>query len=330
MLNVTESHAQIKPDLFPEDFSTEGDIGRTFCQPGVIGKSRSKGLEIEYGNRGSGFYKGEGFELVDRPSNFRKWENIKISAKIPVLLKEDLKILIGYKYYGEYYNFNRVGNDFSRVIDQLNTTPLKSNNFSLIVSKSFNENRYLAVRFRYGLNGNYSGFIKNDQRYAMYSLLGMYGIKPSENFEWGIGVNFSKNFRRFIAIPLILINKNFNPKWGMELVLPGLVNLRCNVSDKDIILGGFEFSSNNFRLDVPDATLPDLDYAYNQTHILGSVRYQRQLFPWVWTSVQVGYLFNFATEFESKNAQTTSFELEPTDNMFFKIGIFVSPESKDD
>jgi len=320
-------HAQITPDLFPEDLSTEGDLTRTFCQPGVLGKSRSKGLEVVYGNRGSGYYNGENFELTDRPSNYRRWESLKISLKVPIIIKDELKILIGYKYYGEYFNFDRIGNDFSTVINGLNTSPLKSNNFSVIVSRSLDERRYLAVRFRYGLNGNYKGFLKNDQRYAAYNLLGIYGIKPNENFEWGVGLTFSKNFRRFIVLPLVVVNKNFNEKWGMELVLPGLAYMRYNASEKDILLGGLEFNSKNFRLDIAEPSLPNLDYAYNQSHILSSIRYQRQLFPWVWASIQAGYLFNFSTRFEAKNSNTTAFELTPSNDLFFKIGIFISPES---
>lgn len=326
LLFIPALSAQVNSDLFPEDLSTEGVITPTFCQPGVLNKSRSKGLELEYSSRGTGHYDGENSTVSSRLANYQKWESLKLALKIPVVLRDELKVLIGYKYYAEYFDFNRIDSDFSKTIGQLNTTPLKSNNFSVIISRSLDENRYIAFRARYGLNGNYDGFINFDSRYAVYNIFGIYGVKPHENFEWGIGLTFSKNARRSIVIPIVLINKNFSEQWGMELVLPGLAYMRYNLSDKDILLGGLEFSSKNFRLDISEPALNELDYAYNQSNILASLRYQRQLFPWVWTNLQFGYVHNFKTRFVAKNSITPGFDLQPIGSIYFKIGVFVSPE----
>jgi len=303
---------------------------KSFCQPGVRNKSRSKGLEIKYGNRGAGQLTNTKEDSGNLTNKYGKWENLEIKLKAPLLLKENFKVLLGYKYYQESFNFTEIGSTHLPVIANLNENTLKSNSFNLTLNKSFNERIYAAVQLQYTVSGNFNGLGKFNNRYASYRAFGVYGVKPSEDFEWGIALNVSKNFRRFNVIPFFLLNKNFSPKWGIEALLPAFINLRHNISPGNIMLTGIQFGNKNFRLDIPQEGSPDLDFAYNQSHLKAVVKYQRRIIPWVWVGAEVGYQYNLKTRFEAKNNVSTGFNLRATNAPFFNLSIFASPHSEED
>jgi len=321
---------QIVTNVPVVDIDVENVEVITYCQPGVKNKSRSKGLEISYGNRGSGQLTNSKQDPGDLRNKYSKWDNLQAKLKIPVILKDDFKVLIGFKYYQEGFEFTEIGRAHEAVITNIGENNLKSSSFSVVINKSLDERSYLALQLRYMVSGNFAGIGKFSDRYATYRALAVYGVKPNPDLEWGFAVNFSKNFRRFNVIPFFLYYKNFSPKWGLEALLPGFIYMRHNISPGNILLGGVQFGNKNFRLDIPQEGQADLDYAYNQSHLKASIKYQRRIVPWLWVSAQVGYQYNLNTRFEGKNAITNSFFLEARNAPYFRVGIFVSPHSKED
>lgn len=301
-----------------------------YCQPGVQNKSRSKGLVFRYGNRGSGRLVNENRDPNDLNSKYTKWDNLELKLKAPLLIKDHFKLLLGYSYYQEGFNFSEISMAHFPTISKLDQMNLKSSSFSLIVNKSLDERRYLAFQFRYAVSGNFSGIANFRNRYAIYRFLGIYGVKPNDDLEWGFALNISKSFRRFNIIPLFLYNKNFSAKWGIEALLPGFIHIRNNISPSSIVLGGLEFGNKNFRFEVPQDGEPDLDYAYNQSHLKAIIKYEQRIMPWVWVGAKVGYQYNLNSRFESRNEDTTSFFLRAENAPFFKLSFFLSPHSKDD
>lgn len=331
---LNQSSAQVKPDFFPEDLiDDETQLECYYCQPGVKDASRSKGIVLVYGYRGNGnFHENHTADQVAF-GQYDKWDNLEFKMKIPVYITTRWKVLLGYKYFYENFDFSSVEPKYASLLTSLNNRKLKSNNFGLIVNHSIDQKKYVAVRFRLSYNGNYDGWMGFDGGDAIYKVLGIYGIKPNEDTEWGIGMNISKSFRRFTILPFLLYNKNFNQKWGLEAVLPGMAYIRYNWSDNNILLAGVEYGSRSFRMDAADLSDPDapaLDYAYNHAHIKAGIRFERKIAPWIWTSLHAGYQINFNTDFESKNDWTTGASLDPTSSMFFKVGVFLSPESKEE
>ena len=318
--------AQLKPDIFPEDIGTPGgQIVRCFCKPGVRNKSRSKGLEIAYATRGSGTF-GDEEDNVDPPyTEFGNWASFEFDLKGPVLNKEGFKFLVGYKYAGEIFDINNVGADFPETFQQLDNVTLKSGNISAIITKPLNERQYMAFRFRYTANGSFDGIMNFDQRYAIYKAMGVFGMKKHSDFEWGVGLSFSKSFRRTNILPFIVYNRSFINNWGIEAAFPGYVYGRYNLSDKTIFLAGTEYASSSYRMDVPVANDAPLDYALNHSELLFLFRWEQQIVPWVWTNVRTGFQMNFSTDFETKAANTQTFLVDPTNSLFFEIGIFISP-----
>jgi len=274
---------QLKPDFFPEDITIESHQGVCYCEPGVVNKSRSKGLVINYGVFGSGNYLPETSNSTNfTSSNLNAFNQFEFKLKVPIILKERTKVLLGYSYYIENYNFTEITESFSETINTLDNNTLKSNGISALVSHSINEENYLILRYKYSLNGNYDGFLEIDNRYAINNFMGLYGFKKNDLFEWGIGLLFSHSFRRTSALPFFLYNRTFNERWGIESGFPANFFLRYNLDPLTITALGIEYSSKSFRLDVVDSTGDLLDFAYNHAEILLSLSVERHLSSWIW------------------------------------------------
>ncbi|MFT5763713.1 MAG: hypothetical protein ACI8VT_002237 [Saprospiraceae bacterium] len=326
------STAQTKPDFFPEDLNLESSEGqiRCYCKPGVRYNSPSRGLELSYGLISAGTYEPEnGSDLIRPYSAFDRWQQFEANLKVPLILKEDFKMLLGYKYYSEAFSFSHIGVDFNQVFQNLDNQTLKKNAFSLIINKALNEKNYLLFRARYLSNGNYKGWLKLGGDYAIYNFVGLYAFKPNEDLEWGIGVNVSRSFRRTAALPFLVYNKTFNRKWGIESVFPAFVFGRYNFNTNNILLFGFEYNSDSYRMKFEDEFQQSFDYAFNHSELISAVRLEHRFADWVWANLKVGYQTNFSSDFESKSTEP-SFFVEPTDGLYFHFGIFISPPDDHD
>jgi hypothetical protein len=318
---------QTKPEFLPEDLFTPGGIrAHCYCKPGLRHQSRSKGFEFEYGVLEGGTFNPEDETALNQPwSKFKRLRKLELDLKAPIVNNSAFKLIAGYKFTGRFYDFERIGVDFSETFRSLDDRQLKSNNFQLIVSKPLDEKRYVSFRVRYSTNGNYGGWLKFDPKYAIYKAMGVYAVKPNDDVEWGIGVNFSQSFRRTNIVPLVLFNKNFSHKWGIESVLPAYINLRHNIDDTNILLFGFEYDSQSYRLEHKDAAGNTLDYALNQSEVKTSLELEHQFAPWIWSNVELGYQMNFSSDFESKSDTTPAFRVDPSSGVFFSVGLFLSP-----
>lgn len=310
----------------PEDLGTPGGgVVRCFCKPGVKNKSRSKGLELSYITRGSGTLENQGNQISEPFTTYDNWTKFEFDLKAPIINSSSFKLLVGYKYTSEKLNINNIGNDFSEIFNFLKNENLKSSNFSAIVTKPLNEKNYIAFRMRYTANGNYNGIFNFENENAIYKAMGVFGIKKREDFEWGIGINFSKSFRRTNVLPFIIYNRTFVNNWGIEAAFPGYLYMRYNYSPKSIFLMGTEYASDSYRVDGLELNNDPMDYAFNHSEILFLFRWEQKIVPWVWGNLRAGYQLNFSSDMEAKNSRTTAFQFDSTDTPFFEIGIFISP-----
>ena len=320
---------QVKPNFFPEDIPSTGVEQMCFCKPGVSNKSKSRGLELSYSWFGGSDYISE-IDDETSLSNFNKFQNFKFSVKVPILYKGNFTLILGYKFLSDYYDFDRIGNEFSEAFQAMDVKALKSNAFDVIMTHSLNETRYVAARLGYAANGNYNDWIKFDwlnfdPKYSIYKFLGLYAIKPNENFEWGFGITGSTSFRRTSLVPFLVYNRTYNEKWGIESIFPGYMYGRYNLSPTDIVLFGVEYNSRSYRLDIDRPMRENLDYALNQSAIVLSTQLDHQFSPWVWANIKVGYRLNLDSEFLGKNDSTVTFDADVSDAPFVQIGLFITP-----
>ena len=140
--------------------------------------------------------------------------------------------------------------------------------------------------------------------------------------EWGLGLNFTNSFRSTIVLPFVLYNKNFNEKFGVEIVLPVLILGRWNIKEGTLLIFGAEYSSRSYAIDVPNQT-GSINYDMNHSEIRFPLRLEQKIRSWVWVGGQIGYQYNFSTDFDA--TADSAFKVEPKSSPYFKIGLFISP-----
>lgn len=325
--------------LLEQDF-TSGSKG--FCTPGVSNKSRSRGLEITYNLSGGGFLEsGEG-DATQVVGQMNSLESINLKVHVPVLLKEDFKILLGYQYQPQRYSFsenigvNEMSAQLQPYIGNISNQNLKSNAFSVLATKAINEKYYTVLRLKVGFSGAYDGWVNFGDQYANFNAIGLFGIKKSEDFEWGVGILYSQNIRRQLLLPFVMMNKNFNDKWGIETAPPAYVLGRYNVSPKSILLFGAEYNSNIFSIEpnsfntlqAPRSSQPTV-FSMNNRSFSAVVSLEQQIVPWVWLNIKTGFQYNLNSRLEMQIPGTdTMVRFRPPNAPFLQMGIFLSHPDK--
>jgi hypothetical protein len=299
---------------------------KALCAPGILNKSRSKGMEVSYTRIGGGPITNN-TQSSFAPEEINYLQSLKFKLKIPVLNQPDLKILIGFKHQPETIFFDDPSLiKANSVFKDVHATRLKSSGLGIYAMKSINATQYTGIQFKINYNGDYDQLINFDNQYRDINISWAYGYKLDEDFEWGYGVTFSSNFRRTLALPFLFYNRNFNEKWGVESVFPAYIDMRYNLNKKTILLGGYKFNSNNYSIDKSRVgTTAPINYHMNHAELQFGVSVERQLVPWVWMNARGGFQYNLNTRLESQVPEFDSFEVRPQHAPYFSIGLFISP-----
>lgn len=301
----------------------------SLCKPGVLNKSRSKGLLLEYGlNGGYNYTVQNEFVQSNNNSEVEYSNNFKAKVKVPIINATGLKLLAGYEYEVEKLYFDEINGLESNVFESLDGKRLKTNKFTLYGSKSLNDKHYAIFRVRVAYNGDFEAWNDFDNRYATYSAAGIFGVKPNDNLEWGIGLTYSNNPERTRVLPFLIYNRTFNDKWGLETVLPVQIYGRYNANKDCILLFGSEFRSKNYSVDLnTNAQALSSTYNFRHAEILFQTSLEQHLFSWVWLNVKAGYQLPLRSRFNNVTLPEYSFRAKPGGQPYFRIGLFLSPSS---
>ena len=52
---------------------------------------------------------------------------------------------------------------------------------------------------------------------------------------------------------------------------------------------------------------------------------EREIVPWLWLDMSVGYHFNFNSNFELQTTNESLLDIDPGNSYYFKFGLFISP-----
>lgn len=315
-----------------ESSSTEGQSAtgtQEFCTPGVANKSRSRGVELYYTVAGGGPIERRRTENQEEVANLSSYQRFGIKLNVPLVLKPNFKLLLGYSYQPERYQYNNLSPEIQPYYSDLNNNLLKNNSLNLLLTKSLSSTKYLVIYTRIAFNGDYDGWINFDQRYHTYNAFSILGFKKREDFEWGVGLYYTQNMRRRLLLPFAMMNKNFNDKWGVELAPPAYVLARYNINPKSILLFGGEFNSLMYSISsrgvntLQQAAPPE--YSMNHNDISAVVSVERELVNWLWLNIKGGYRYNIGSRFESSVDGYDSFRLRLPSAPFLQVGLFLSP-----
>lgn len=313
-------------------FTEKEDIDLTkdctgFCRPGVVNKSRGRGLLIERTTVGdqnlaprAGGIEGANASEIDYIEQFRA------KIKIPIINAPSLKVLAGYEYQQESVHFDRIGYFNQELFQSLNGKALRTNKYSVYITKSFNERVYGGLRLRTSYRGDYEQMMNFDPRYATYSGLAAVGFKERDDLEWGLGLMFGRNFFNTTILPFGVFNQTFNDKWGIETVLPVQIMMRYNFTPTTLLLFGVEYQSRSYALDLLQPETQGMTpYYFRHAEIALKATYDRKLYSWIWFTAETGYLIPRRARFDNTIDATYDFRARTSPQPYFRVGLFLSP-----
>jgi hypothetical protein len=155
------------------------------------------------------------------------------------------------------------------------------------IFKPLNEKRFLLFQVLGDANLITDDFKKVDMRAVTLSATAIYGWKPNEDLMWGLGVARTYRMGRVLHIPVLMYNRNFNERWGVEAVFPARVQFRRNFNPKSMIHMGYELEGNQY------ANFTGNGIRYLQRgEIKPRITWERSLSGFWWISLQAGLRAN--------------------------------------
>ncbi|MEZ4972672.1 MAG: DUF6268 family outer membrane beta-barrel protein [Cyclobacteriaceae bacterium] len=249
--------------------------------------------------------------------NGEKWnaaaEDIYAKIWLPVLLKEKYKLIVGPYYRAEQIEFEGATHEELACIDHWN---LRSAGIDSKLQVKLGEQRSLL----FGVNFSQAASTENLSLKSTkigYTATALYRKRFSTNEELGFGVIYGNNLSGITILPIILWNKTFNDRYGVELAAPYKLAMRYNASDKDIFHLKSEGDSRNYL--VPNGT--DLN-RYSRVDLRMGLSYTRLINRWIGVEVFSGYRRNLRSELPN------GITLKKNSGLATSVELFVIPAFK--
>ncbi|HEX8549730.1 MAG TPA: DUF6268 family outer membrane beta-barrel protein [Cytophagaceae bacterium] len=275
-----------------------------YATPGVINSPRSKFLEVVYERVGSSNVtsttrdseKALGLpgQLVQE-STLRRNNRFILKAKFPILNKETLKIIGGFRYQFEEFQFDTVPNEFrlyNAVFNNLENKHLQSIGGNIYVLKALNEIHYLGVRVSADVNGdyNYKGKELPLKDYFRTSFSAIYGWKKRPNKTTGLGFSYTYIFGRQRILPVFIYNHSITKKFGVEAALPANAKMRYALNPKTLFYFGYELEGANYQLQFTDPLLltDKKSLQLRRSVVKLALEFEREIYDFFWIGLALG------------------------------------------
>ncbi|MFM8976470.1 MAG: DUF6268 family outer membrane beta-barrel protein, partial [Bacteroidota bacterium] len=296
-----------------EDFSMYDNVGfadegaRRYCSPKIEGLSPAKLISVGYDFQ-AGYELGAGkFNSLDNKNwdsysvNVLNSRGLRLGFNIPVISRTKLVWQMGANYWEQrYFMENPNGSDLQTehpLLQTLSENGLRTFGVSTTVFKPLDDKRFLLFQGSADLNGDFSPLGLMPLKYLKYSAALVYGLRPNEKKQWGLGLARTYRVGELNYIPVFLFNWT-DPanKWGTEILFPARAHVRYTINPRNMLFGGFELEGQSYRLwntnRTPDK-FKDEDLEIRRGEIRLRALYEFSLKDFVWLSVQAGYRINY-------------------------------------
>jgi hypothetical protein len=200
------------------------------------------------------------------------------------------------------------------------------------IFKPLNEKNFLILQASADVNGVFEKLSDVSGKALTYSWTAIYGWKTSEKNMIGTGIARTYRAGQLIHVPVLLWNKTFNDKWGMELLLPARGHIRYNFSTSNMLQFGFELEGNQFWMHPsPSSFLSSTSPIYIQRgELKPRIMWDKKIAGFIWLNAQVGvrsnWRFDVMNEYNGRKDNQRYFTSNLSNPMYFNISLnLVSP-----
>ncbi len=288
-------------------FAAEG--AKRFCSPKIEGLSPAKLISIGYDYQFGYSIDADSLKRMfpsDGKSNLHpqktqilRSEGIRLAANIPVISKTNLVWQLGANYWEQRYTFASPDTLTNPLLLALNENALRTAGLNTTLFKPLNDKQFLLFQGSADYSGDYT--LKNlmPLQYLKYSAALIWGKRPHEKKQWGIGIARTYRVGELNYIPVVLFNyTDVANKWGSEILFPARAHVRRTINSRNMVFAGYELEGQSYRLwsdALPGsaANLNKEDLEIRRGEIRLRLVYEFSVRNFIWMSIQAGYRINY-------------------------------------
>ncbi len=296
-----------------EDFSQYDDVGfaasgaKRYCSPKIEGISPQKLIGIGFDYQAA--YKmnlgklttnviGDSMKFDSMQYKVGNSSGLRFNCNIPVISKTNIVWQMGANYWETSYSgmepeiTSGVVKPSNDLATELSKNGLRTMGLNTTIFKPFNETNFLLFQGSADLSGDYDWNLM-PAKYLKYSAALVFGKRPSERKQWGVGLARTYRVGELNYIPIIMFNStDAQNKWGSEILFPARAHVRRTINPRNMIFAGYELEGQSYRL-YRNANYRPEDLEIRRGEIRLRMVYECSLKDFIWLSVQAGYRINY-------------------------------------
>ncbi len=212
---------------------------------------------------------------------------LRLGFNAPVISRNDFIFNVGLTYWNTGLDLAERSPYFDKLKDGLRTTGINTTIFNPIDNKHF-----VILQLNLDASGNYRGFKDLKTEAVTFSATGIYGWKPNDNLQWGLGLSRTYRAGQLLYIPVLLYNRTFSPKWGCEVIFPAKAEVRRNFGTNALLKFGYELEGNVYYL----GNIGTDEVYLRRGELKPRFTYEQKLSGFVWVSAQAGLRYNYRND----------------------------------
>jgi hypothetical protein len=313
------------------DYSQFGDAEgvKRYCNQKVLNQTPTRIVSIGYEHQGEFHMPGIPVSAMlpaMRDFHVSRISAIRAQVNIPVVSTNQVIWQLGASYWGSRFAVENPGNDL--FAKSLNTHTMTSAGLNTTIFKPLNEKNFLIIQASADVNGVFHDMGDISGKAMTVSGTAIYGWKTSEKNMIGTGIARTYRAGQVIHVPVLLWNRTFNDRWGMELLLPARGHIRYNFSTSSMLQAGFELEGNQFWMSL--ANSPKGTVYLQRGELKPRIMWDRKLAGFIWLNAQAGLRYNWRfdamNESNAKDVKQRYFTSNLGNPMYFALSLsFVTP-----
>ena len=277
-----------------------------YASPSVNGMGKSKGIIVNYEWQPDFGITSTSKQpqIGNREAQVRRNNKVDIKAYVPFVNKPRFKLVGGFNYFFEEFNFEEPDKDTDYPFyANLEDRNLKTISGQLVMLRPINERNFYVFRIKGELNGDYSTHEVAVPDYLKTTVEYLYGWRKNMNLTYGIGAQLGYALGRRRIYPAFLYNQTFNDRWGIEALLPANADLRYNASERSLWFGGFSVDGASYNINVRNIGNPTFEtLELRRSEVRARIRWEREIYDFLWLGAEAGYRENISFNAFEKDA----------------------------
>lgn len=292
-----------------EDFSQYESLGfadeaaRRYCSPKILDLSPNRfvslgwDLQLPHAAEMSsiGAFPADQVPAPAEKADIRTTQGLRLSANIPVVSRNSIVWQMGANFWNLGYSGEVLEENAAAALlsNRLLSRGLRTAGVNTTIFKPLGETQFLLFQGAADLSGDYNLEDFQSLRYLRYSGVAIWGKRPHDRLQWGLGLARTYRVGEMNYIPVVMHNWTApSRKWGTEILFPARAHVRRTFSPRNLLLAGYELEGQSYRI----SSLSDEERSLElrRGELRARVEYQRQLGGFIWMALQLGYRHNWS------------------------------------